>query len=128
SEVIEATEDRLAVWRSRRYPDHTVVLEVGQDHACVHAKKVSELIGPSSSQWLVDVSSLSEFARCQVRPFRRLLTHVRPEALPVLITATMAVFEVLAVISIRTAGPGGILLEAIDDRLRNRRFVCRDVG
>jgi len=39
----------------------------------------------------------------------------------------MGVFEVLAVISIRTAGPRGILLEAIDDRLRNRRLICRHV-
>ena len=35
--VIDATEDRFAVWRSRRYPDQAVVLCVSQDHACVHA-------------------------------------------------------------------------------------------
>jgi hypothetical protein len=39
----------------------------------------------------------------------------------------MGVFEVLAVISIRTAGTRGILLEAIDDRLRNGRLICRHV-
>src|SRR3954447_25456305 len=85
-----------------------------------------KLVGLPSSQWLVDVSSFSEFARGEVRPFGRLLTHVRPEALLVLITATMRVFEVLTVISIRT--PRRILLQAIDHWLRNRRFICRHVG
>src|SRR5436190_449338 len=37
----------------------------------------------------------------------------------------MGVFEVLAVVSVRTAR--GILLQAIDDRLRNGRLVCRQV-
>ena len=35
------------------------------------------------------------------------------------------VFEVLVIIGIRTAR--GILLQAIDERLRKRRFICRHV-
>ena len=88
---------------------------------------MSELVSPPPPQWLVDIFRLSEFAWRQTRPFRILLSNVRPEAFPVSITATMGVFEVLAVISIRTAGPRGILLQAIDDRLRNRRLICRHV-
>ena len=55
------------------------------------------------------------------------LANVRPERSLFSITATMGVFEVLAVISIRTADPSGILLQAIDDCLRNGRFICRHV-
>jgi hypothetical protein len=33
----------------------------------------------------------------------------------------------LAIISIRTAGPRGILLQAINDCFRNGRFICRHV-
>ena len=126
--VIDATEDRLAVRRSRRYPDHTVVFYVSQDHTGVHAKEVSELVGPPPSQWLVDVFRLSEFAWRQARPSCILLANVRPEAFPVSITATMWVFKVLLVISIRTAGPRGILLETIDNCLRNGRLICRHLS
>jgi hypothetical protein len=73
----------------------------------------------------VDVFSLSDFAWGQVRPFRRLLAKVRPEALPVI---EDLLIEKLLVISIRTARPRGILLQTIDDRLRNGRFICRHVG
>src|SRR5437762_4585014 len=58
--VIDATEDRLSIGISRS--DHTVVLCVGQDHACVHAQEVSELIGSPPSQWLVDLLGASGFA------------------------------------------------------------------
>jgi hypothetical protein len=53
SKIIDATEDDFSVGISRRCPDYTVVLCVGQDHAFVDPEDVSELIGPPSSQWLV---------------------------------------------------------------------------
>jgi len=55
SKVIDATEDDLSVVISRRYADQAVVLCVSQDHTCVHAKEVSELVGPPPPQWLVDI-------------------------------------------------------------------------
>jgi len=99
-----------------------VVLQVGQDHACVHAQEVSELIGPRPSQWLVDLFRASGFAGRQARPSCVLLTHVRPETFPVV---ENLLIEVSLVISPGTAH--WILLEAIDDRLRNGRSICRHV-
>src|SRR5207248_8190576 len=122
SKVIDATEDRLSVWRSRRCPDHTLVLCVGQDHALVHAQKVSELVGPPPSQWLVDLFGLSDLPWRQARPSCILLTYVRPEAFPVV---ENLLIEVSPGLSPGTAH--WILLEAIDDRLRNGRSICRHV-
>jgi len=86
---------------------------------------MSELIGAPAPQWLVDIFRLSKFAWRQARPSCVLLANVRPEALPVLITATVRILEVLVVISIGAAR--WILLEAVDDRLRNGRLICRQV-
>src|SRR5207244_9794336 len=122
SKVIDATEDDLSVVISRRYPDQAVVLCVSQDHTCVHAQEVSELVGPPPPQWLVDIFRLSDFAWRQARPSRVLLTHVRPEAFPVV---ENLLIEVSPVISVGT--PRWILLQAIDDRLRNGRLICRQV-
>ena len=107
---------------SRRNPDQTLVLCGRQDHACVHAQEMSELIGPSPPQWLVDLFGLCELAWRQARPSRSLLTNVRPEAFPVV---ENLLIEVSPVISI--GQPRWILLQAIDDRLRNGRFICRQV-
>ena len=85
-------------------------------------KEVSELIGPPPPQWLVDLFGLSDFPWRQARPSCVLLTHVRPEAFPVV---ENLLIEVLPVISLGTAH--WILLQAIDDRLRNGRFICRQV-
>ena len=94
-----------------------------QDHPFVDAQEVSELIGSSSPQWLVDLFGPCELAWRQARPSRILLANVRPEAFPLI---ENLLIEVLPVISIAAAH--WILLEAIDDRLRNRRFICRHVG
>ena len=68
---------------SRRCPDQAVYRESFVDHACVHAKEVSELVGPPPPQWLVDMFRLSDFAWRQARPSCVLLANVRPEAFPV---------------------------------------------
>ncbi len=86
---------------------------------------MSELIGAPAPQWLVDIFRLSKFARGQARSSCVLLANLRPEALPVLIIAAVRILEVLVVISIGAAR--GILLQAIDHRLRDRRFICRQV-
>jgi hypothetical protein len=99
-----------------------VVLCVSQDHTCVHAKDVSELVSPPPPQWLVDLFRLSDFAWRQARPSCVLLSHVRPEAFPVV---ENLLIEVSPVISVGT--PSWILLEAIDDPLRNGRLICRQV-
>jgi hypothetical protein len=80
------------------------------------------LIGPRPPQWLVDLFRLSGFAWRQARPSCVLLTHVRPEAFPVV---ENLLIEVSPVNSVGT--PRWILLEAIDDWLRNRRLICRQV-
>jgi hypothetical protein len=99
-----------------------VVLCVSQDHTCVHAKEVSELIGPPPPQWLVDIFRSSDFAWREARPSRILLANLRPEAFPVV---ENLLIEVSPVISVGT--PRWILLQAIDDRLRNGRLICRQV-
>src|SRR5205814_317276 len=58
----------------------------------------------------------------QARPSCALLTHLRPERLPVV---ESLLIEVSPVISIGTAR--WILLEAIDDRWRNASSICRHV-
>ena len=120
--VIDATEDDFSVGISRRCPDYTVVLCVGEDHALVDPEDVSELIGPPPPQWLVDLFGPCDLPWRQVRPSRILLTHVRPETIPVV---DNLLIEVLPVISPWAAH--WILLQAIDERLRNGRFICRHV-
>src|SRR4029077_4695344 len=71
---------------------------------------------------LVDLFRASGFAWRQARPSCVLLTHVRPEAFPVVENLFI---EVSPVISPGTAH--WILLEAIDERLRNGRSICRHV-
>ena len=88
----------------------------------VHAQKVSELVGPPPSQWLVDLFGLSDLPWRQARPSCILLTYVRPEAFPVV---ENLLIEVSPGLSPGTAH--WILLEAIDDRLRNGRSICRHV-
>src|SRR4029077_20423365 len=86
---------------------------------------MSNLIGAPAPQWLVDICKLSKFAWSQARPPCVFLANLRPETLPVLITATVRILEVLVVISIGAARWS--LLQAIDDRLRNGRLICRQV-
>src|SRR5438552_17975727 len=118
--VIDATEDRLSIGISRR--DDAFVLCGGQDHPFVHAQEMSELIGPLPPQWLVDLFGPCNLPWRQARLSCVLLTHVRPETLPVIDNLLV---EVLPVISPGTAH--WILLEAIDERLRNGRSICRHV-
>src|SRR5205809_8084969 len=120
--VIDATEDDFSVGISRRCPDYTVVLCVGEDHAFVDPEDVSELIGPPPPQWLVDLFGPCDLPWRQVRPSWILLTHVRPETIP---AVDNLLIEVLPVISPWAAH--WILLKAIDERLRNGRFICRHV-
>lgn len=94
----------------------------GQDHAFVHAKEASELIGPPPPQRLVDLFRPCDLPWRQGCPSRILLTHLRPETFPVVDNLLV---EVLAVISPGTAH--WILFEAIDERLRNRRSICGHV-
>src|SRR5438552_12100366 len=98
------------------------ILCVGEDHALVDPEDVSELIGPPPLQWLVDLFGPCDLPWRQVRPSRILLTHVRPETIPVV---DNLLIEVLPVISPWAAH--WILLQAIDERLRNGRFICRHV-
>ncbi len=80
------------------------------------------MVGPPPPQWLVDLFGLSDLPWRQARPSSVLLTHVRPETFPVVENLLIEVSPVLS--------PGAahwILLQAIDDRLRNGRSICRHV-
>jgi len=83
---------------------------------------VSELVGPPPSQWLVDLFGLSDLPWRQARPSCILLTYVRPEAFPVVESLLIEVSPV-----IRIGAARWILLQAIDDRLRNGRSICGHV-
>ena len=115
-------EDNLPGRISRRRPDHTVELSVGQDHPFVDSQEVSELIGPPPPQWLVDLFGACNLPWRQACPSCVLLTLLWPETLPVVDNLLV---EVLAVISPGTAH--WILFEAIDERLWNGRSICRHV-
>ncbi len=58
---------------------------------------MSELIGPSPPQWLVDLFRLCNFAWRQARPSRILLANVRPEAFPVVENLLIEVSPVISI-------------------------------
>ena len=120
-------EDDFSVVISRRYPDQGSGL-LPASGSCLRPcrGRLSEL---TRARRLPNGSLISP-ACLNLRGARRahldiLLANLRPEALPVLITAAVRILEVLMVISIGAAR--WILLQAIDDRLRNGRLICRQV-